>query len=207
MDWIFDLDGTLYSPFDHVWERMIQEMSLYFTETLSLPVTWKHEEQERLKTKWHTKQTIIAYLNEFELDFNELVNATHIPIIHHLQIQPRLGAETIHKLPGKKWVLTNSPESFAYALLKKLELYECFDGVFGIRPDLHIAKPHPDSYKRISVGSNVVMIEDWHENLVIPHSLGWKTVWFPEDDKPFSSILPPHVHKQIKTLAELSDLL
>ena len=73
MNWVFDLDGTLYTPLDHVWDEMVYEMRTYFVDTLHLPVDWSPEEQNRLKSKWQTKQIIIAYLDEFDLDFNALV--------------------------------------------------------------------------------------------------------------------------------------
>lgn len=205
-DWIFDLDGTLYTPLEHVWEITLLHMRRYFIETLGLPITLNLEEQENFKAKWKTTQTTVAYCNEFQLDFDALVSATHLPILNHIVVTPRLGAETIQHLPGKKWVLTNSPELFAHAMLRHINL-DIFDGVFGIRHDQQCAKPNPKSFQRVLVGPNVVMIDDWHENLIVPFELGWTTVWFPEPNQPRPRIIPAYVHHEIQSIAELANLL
>jgi putative hydrolase of the HAD superfamily len=208
-DWIFDLDGTLYTPIGALWNRLVEELKIYFIQTLRLPVTWEIDEQERLRVKWHTKQTIIAYLHEFQLDFDEIVNATHLPILHELSIEARPGIEVIRTLPGKKWLLTNSPESFAHAILRKLDLEHVFDGVYAIRDDCRVAKPDPESYRRIPVTcEKPIMIEDWHTNLRTPHKLGWTTVWFPEPDMEHPSTHDlTHVHMRIDSLLELRTLI
>lgn len=205
-DWIFDLDGTLYTPLEHVWKITLLHMRRYFIETLGLPITLSLEEQELIKAKWQTTQTTVAYCNEFQLDFDALVSATHLPILNHIVVTPRLGTETIQHLPGKKWVLTNSPELFAHAMLRHINL-DIFDEVFGIRHDQQCAKPNPKSFQRVPVGSHVVMIDDWHENLIIPFNLGWTTVWFPEINHPGPIELPSYVNLKITSLSQLTSLL
>lgn len=202
--WVFDMDGTLYSGIDRVWEKISKEMLKYFRDVLGLPVNMSLPEQEQLREKWQTQQTTIAYLNEYRLDFDDVVEKTHIPILASLEIEVRAGTECIPHLPGKKIVLTNSPEAFAHALLKKLGIHHYFDEILGLRHDMHHAKPNPLSYGRIQTSARVIIVEDWEHNLVIPHERGWKTAWFPEQDqshqKPF---FPIHVHKHITSLVEL----
>lgn len=205
--WVFDMDGTLYSGVDRVWEEITKEMLRYFRDVLGLPVDMTQTEQDRLREKWQTHQTTIAYLNEFQLNFDDVVAKTHIPILASLEIQVRAGAELIPYLPGKKIVLTNSPEAFAHALLKKLGMHHYFDEILGLRHDLHHAKPNPLSYERIQSGTHVVMVEDWENNLVVPHQLGWKTAWFPEQDQSHRPFFPDHVHKHITSLVELQGFI
>lgn len=207
MDWIFDLDGTLYSPISVLWEFLEKELRHYFIETLKLPVNWSPDEQNALRLKWKSKQTVVAYAKEFGLDFDEVVRATHFSILDTVPIERRPGIDTIRDLPGKKWILTNSPEAFARATLEKLQLDDVFDGVFGIRSDLLYSKPDRESYARINVGSRVCMIDDWHENLVVPKEQGWKTIWFPEIGVDRPILCPSYVDKEITSLVELTDLL
>lgn len=201
--WVFDMDGTLYSGVDHVWEKTVKELQRYFKNILGLPVDMSEEEQNRLREKWQTHQTTIAYILEFNLNFDEVIEATHLPILEHLVVHLRTGIESIQSLPGKKIVLTNSPETFAHALLKKLKIHHYFDAILGLRHDVHHAKPNALSYQRIGMGYRVIMIEDWEQNLIIPHKLGWSTAWFPEQDQSHRPLLPEHVHKHITSLEEL----
>jgi len=205
MEFVFDLDGTLYSRLDHVWEKISEQLHVYFVKTLQLPVTWSPEEQIHLKAKWHTQQTVVAYMNEFGLEFDVLVEATHLPVVDLLNIEARPGLERIAELPGKKWILTNSPESFAQAILTRLQIEKVFEGIYGIRSDITCAKPAQDSYLRIPVssGAQIIMVEDCADNLIIPHQFGWKTVWIPEAHHPFPTEQPEHVHHIITSLEEL----
>lgn len=205
--WVFDMDGTLYSPVERVWDATVKGMLEHFRDDLGLPVDLSQEEQDRLRKKWNTRQTTVAYLNEFKLDFDQIIATTHLPILDSIAIKVRAGAESIQHLPGKKIVLTNSPESFAHALLKKLGIHHFFDEVLGLRHDLCLAKPNPDSYKRVTEGEQTIMIEDWEENLLVPRNMGWKTIWFPEQDQSHRPMMPAHVHMHITSLAELQQLV
>ncbi|OGL63741.1 hypothetical protein A2839_00450 [Candidatus Uhrbacteria bacterium RIFCSPHIGHO2_01_FULL_47_10] len=202
MLWVFDMDGTLYSGVDHVWGEIEKEMVRYL-HGLGHPVRFDRTEQDLLRVKWQTRQTTIAYIHEFRLDFEEVIEETHLPILGNLVVELRAGAQSIQHLPGKKIVLTNSPESFAHALLKKLGIHHFFDAILGLRTDVFHAKPNALSYQRIAEGHRVVMVEDWEENLVVPHQLGWATVWFPEEDQSHRPFFPEHVHKHITSLEEL----
>lgn len=206
MDWVFDMDGTLYSLVDEVWRQKVQEFVKYFA-VRGISADWSEEEQSRLKQKWRTKQTLVAYIDEFNIDFDDIVRETHLPIVDDLPIRPRDGLELITSLPGRKWVLTNSPEPFAHAILNKLGINHVFNGVFGLRHNMRVSKPDSRSYLRVPVGSRVIMIDDWQENLVVPFKLGWKTIWFPEQDKPDQKLLPNHVHSKICSLEDLCMLI
>lgn len=203
MDWVFDMDGTLYSGVDRMWDELVHELRTYFVQTKNLPVDWTVEEQDRLKKKWRTRQTLVAYLNEFNLSFDDIVEATHLPVLDRLHFTLRPGVECIRSLPGRKWILTNSPEAFAYALLRKLSLLQVFDGVYGIRHDFRVAKPDQESFMRIPVNGQTIVIDDWHENLMVPSALGWTTVWFPEPNIPRPHAPLPYVEHEIHSLTEL----
>ncbi len=205
--WIFDMDGTLYTGVDRVWEEIVKLLQGYLRDHLGLSVEVSSEEQRALRKKWHTHQTTIAYIREFDLDFDELIEATHLPILESLVVELRHGIEVIQHLPGKKVILTNSPESFAHALLKKLDIHHLFDEVHGLRADMLHAKPHAESYQRFAHHAHVIMIEDYDANLCVPHQLGWKTAWFPEIDQSHLPAFPAHVHKHITSLAELQHFI
>jgi len=63
------------------------------------------------QTKHGTHQTIVAFMREYELefdeyglDFNTVVRYVYHGIFDGLRVTPRPGLETIAKLPGRKWV-------------------------------------------------------------------------------------------------------
>jgi putative hydrolase of the HAD superfamily len=206
VDWIFDMDGTLYSPLNEVWRETVSALARYFIER-GYPVDWSEEEQRRLKQKWNTKQTLVAYHREFDFDFDAVVATTHLPVLDRVPLFLRPGVHRIQYLPGRKWILTNSPEDFAHAVLKKLGLNHVFNGIFGVRRDCFVCKPEPGSYLRVPVDADVFFIDDYHKNLEIPFDIGWKTIWFPETHVERPSLIPHYIHHEIHSMDQLHDLV
>lgn len=206
--WVFDMDGTLHASNEEMWDEIVRNMLHYTRDKLGLPVTFEQAEQDHLRDKWQTRQTTMAYMREYNLDYDTFIEVTHMPVVEAIPFHLRRGIETIHHLPGEKIVLTNSPERFAHALLAKMGIRHLFNHVIGLSKDKRMAKPHPTSYQRVRAnGRRTIMIEDWHENLVFPHQQGWTTVWFPERDQSHRPIMPEHVHTHITSLEQLHALM
>jgi FMN phosphatase YigB (HAD superfamily) len=200
----FDLDGTLYKWQRVVWEHTLRGLLHYFRDILGLPVDMTLEEQRRMKAKWETNHTILAYIYEFDLNF-DMVSEVVASAIEEARIEARIGAETIRDLPGDKLVFTNSAEVVAQVLLKKIGMLDdTFTHVIGLSRHLHSAKPHARSYSRVPKYKETIMVDDIQKNLLVPHQLGWHTAWFPEEELPDSTFVPPpHIHHQIRSLADL----
>jgi putative hydrolase of the HAD superfamily len=93
------------------------------------------------------------------------------------------GLRTVlSRLPGRKVVFSNSPLSYAQAVLRVLRVADLFDGIFSIEHTGFRPKPDPVGFLRLLRRHGLhprgcVMVEDSLENLVTARRLGMKTVW------------------------------
>jgi putative hydrolase of the HAD superfamily len=97
-----------------------------------------------------------------------------------LEPNPALGAAIEH-LNGRKLILTNGTRRHAEAVLARLEIDRCFDGVFDIIAAELEPKPSPQTYARFLAAHGIdarraAMFEDLARNLAVPHALGMTTV-------------------------------
>jgi len=214
-EWIFDLDGTLYASQNDVWGRLFPRIVRYFSKKICKTEAEVSAECDVLKLKHGTHQTIVAFMREYEIEFNEygldfdmIVHYVYDGIFSGLCVEPRLGLETIANLPGRKWVLSNSPETFVHDMLVHLGVRDVFNGIFGVRSDALYAKPEARSYDRVPVESDrIIFVDDGDINLHMPAYYGWGTVWFPEDETLELQPNQTHVHKRIHSLSELSTII
>jgi putative hydrolase of the HAD superfamily len=123
---LFDLDNTLYSEASGLETGVAQRMNQFIANMFDLPVP------EAIKfRREHAKPygTTLEWLMR-ERGFHVL----------------RLMLNEIH-LP--KAVLTNAPLEHAQRVLKRLDIADCFTGVYDIRFNNLVGKPNPDAYLRV----------------------------------------------------------
>ena len=92
----------------------------------------------------------------------------------------------IGKLPGKKYVVTNSPKKYAYEVLKIGNLLRCFDGIYSVE-DMVVhrtikCKPARLFWQKMvsRIGcerKKVVVVDDSLTNLKTAKIAGFTTVW------------------------------
>jgi putative hydrolase of the HAD superfamily len=93
---------------------------------------------------------------------------------------PELAA-AIAALPGRRFVLTNSPRHHAERVLERLGMTELFSDIFDFARGGQFAKPHPNVYARLVAETGLdpartALFEDLVRNLREPRRLGMTTV-------------------------------
>jgi putative hydrolase of the HAD superfamily len=84
-------------------------------------------------------------------------------------------------LPGKKYIFTNGTKKHAENVLKKLNLENIFQSIFGIKEANYLPKPNLETYNLFLRTYKIdpktsIMFEDMGRNLIPAKELGMKTV-------------------------------
>ena len=109
-----------------------------------------------------------------------------------LDINPALRAN-IGALSGRKFIFTNGSKAHAENVAGYLNLFDLFDGHFGVEDTGYIPKPKPHAYdaflKRFPEidPKTAIFFEDNVRNLKVPKDLGMTTVLIvPKEAQPIS---------------------
>jgi putative hydrolase of the HAD superfamily len=120
--------------------------------------------------------------------------------------EPQLRA-TLRRLPGRKYVFSNSPAHYSRAVLRGLAIADLFTGVFCIEHTRYQPKPDIAGFLRLARTnrlrlSRCIMVEDMLENLRTAKKLGMRTIWVSRAGR-----APAYVDLKIADLMELPRLL
>jgi HAD superfamily hydrolase (TIGR01509 family) len=147
----------------------------------------------------------------FDLDLT-LYNSTDFvshrsPSVYYKSFtQKQMLAELLHRLPFRKYILTNASHSHAVTVSKSLGIQECFKGILSM--DMYnLSKPDPRIYTlACSLFSlnpaehDIWFFEDQHINLKpAKEKFGWHTVYIYDDTDPKNNRmakLPPYIDMQ-----------
>ena len=179
--WIFDLDNTLHDASPHVFPHLNRTMTAYLQQHLDLD----HDEASRLRRHYWKRYgaTLLGLMRHHGTDPHHFLRVTHeFPDLARMIVrEPGLRA-ALRRLPGRKLVFSNSPVSYALAVLRILRVADLFDGVFSIEHTGFRPKPDTAGFLRLLQRHRLhpgscVMVEDTLENLMTARRLGMKTVW------------------------------
>jgi putative hydrolase of the HAD superfamily len=116
-------------------------------------------------------------------DPHHFLRLTHdFPDLRKMVVRQPGLRQALCRLPGRKVVFSNSPVSYALAVLRILRVADLFDGVFSIEHTGFRPKPDPAGFLRLLRRHGLhprrcVMVEDSLQNLMTARRLGMKTVW------------------------------
>lgn len=175
--WIFDLDNTVYPPS----ARLFAQIETRMTDWVARMTGLAPAEADRLRADyWRDHGTTLAGLMaHHDIDPHEYL--THVHDIDFSSLTPDHDLNhAIHALPGQKIVHTNADKAYAQKVLCARGL-TAFEAVYGIEETGFHPKPDPRSYDAVLrlhgfQATNAVMFEDDPRNLMVPHSLGMRTV-------------------------------
>jgi len=179
--WIFDLDNTLHNAAPHIFPHINRAMTEYLQRHLGLD---EGAATELRRYYWQRYgATLLGLMRHHATDPRHFLWHTHqfSDLERMLVHEPQLRV-TLRRLPGRKFVFSNSPVHYSRAVLKLLAVADLFDGVFSIE---HVRyRPKPDSYGFLRLcrlnhlrPQRCIMVEDSLENLRTAATLGMKTVW------------------------------
>jgi putative hydrolase of the HAD superfamily len=176
--WIFDLDNTLYPRSANLFAQIDAKMTNYVAELLSLD----HAAAKKLQKELYHEQgtTLAGLMARYDIDPDDFLLRVHDLDYSPIEAAPELGA-AIAALPGRKFIFTNGDRPHAERTANKLGILEHFEDIFDIVAAELLPKPAALAYHRFLArhsidGSRAAMFEDLARNLVVPKTLGMKTV-------------------------------
>lgn len=203
--WIFDLDNTLHNATPHIFPRINRAMTAYLQRELGLDEL----QASALRSHYWKRYgaTLIGLMRHHGTDPHHFLHDTHqFPDLARVLLrEPGLRA-ALRRLPGRKFVFSNSPDRYARMILGGLGVADLFEGVFAIEHARF--RPKPDSYGFLRLcrarhlrPRRCIMVEDTLDNLRTAKRLGMRTVWVTRAAK-----APGYVDACVSGVADLERL-
>ncbi|OMQ45159.1 pyrimidine 5'-nucleotidase [Ensifer sp. 1H6] len=177
-DWVFDLDNTLYPHHVNLFSQIDRNMTAYVSALLSLePADAKKLQKDYYRDHGTTLKGLMIHHGIDPSDFLEKAHAIDYSIVPP---DPTLG-EAIKALPGRKFIFTNGSVAHAEMTARALGILDHFNDIFDIVAADFVPKPAGETYDKFMSlhrvdTRNAVMFEDLPRNLLVPKTLGMKTV-------------------------------
>jgi len=198
--WIFDLDNTLYPPSCKLFDQIAVKMTDYIVAQMKI----SPEAATKLRHGYYKKYgtTLRGLMVEHDLEPHGFLDYVHDIDYAPVAAHPDLIA-AIARLRGRKLVFTAGTKAHAANVLKRLGGHDSFECVFDIVDADFIPKPDARPYEIFLRQHQVApeqaaFFEDISENLLVPRSLGMRTILVGKHDE---AILPAHVDYVTKDLA------
>jgi len=160
----FDLDDTLYSSSNGLWQTIKERMNTYMRDRMG----FAEEDIPRLREKYFRQYgtTLRGLQANHAVDEQDFLAFVHdIPLGDYLQPNP-VVRKVIASLPTRNLVFTNADASHARRVLTALDLNDLFEAIVDVNAVAPYCKPMPESFKiamRIAGESDpakCVMIDD-----------------------------------------------
>ncbi len=213
MVWLFDLDNTLHDSSRAMFNAIDTAMTHAVQESAGCDLQTANA--LRLQYWKRYGATVIGMVRHHGVNAQDFLQRSHdfdIPSLIHAE--PGV-ARTLNRLPGRKILLTNAPESYARTVLDGLGLLPLFDNLWTmdqmalqgrLRPKPSLALMRQVLARSLVGPAQLILVEDTLKNLRAAHQLGMRTVHFHHPGTPFSSALkgkPPWVDMRITSLRQL----
>lgn len=178
--WLFDLDDTLHHASAHIFPHINQAMTDYVAEHLGVD----DEEANRLRTLyWHRYgATLTGLMRHHDVAPDHFLWHTHqFPQLHQQLVFERAVKSMLRRLPGRKFIFSNSPTHYAAAVLDAMGIRDIFESVWCIEQLRYTPKPFVPAFRRLLHREGLhprqcVMVEDSSDNLRTAKALGMRTV-------------------------------
>ncbi|WP_206659594.1 pyrimidine 5'-nucleotidase [Hansschlegelia zhihuaiae] len=185
--WVFDLDNTLYPASSRLFDQIDAKITAYVMERTGLDGI-----SARALQKYYYRQhgtTLAGMMAEDGLDPDHFLAFVH-DIDHSVLVPAPELAAAIARLPGRRFILTNGSRRHAESVASRLGVADLFEDVFDIAAAGFVPKPERVAYDAFLklhgiTPASAAMFEDLSKNLVVPHTLGMRTVLVtPRDGEP-----------------------
>ena len=179
-NWIFDLDNTLYPPEENIFSQIDKKMTSFISNSLDISIDEAYEIQKENFVNHGT--TLAGFMNDKNNKINpdKFLEYVHDIDLSTLRKDNKLR-EVLLLIPGKKYIFTNGTKHHAENVLKKLNLENIFQSIFGIKEANYLPKPNLKTYNLFLKNNKIdpktsIMFEDMSRNLVPAKELGMTTV-------------------------------
>jgi len=176
----FDLDETLYSKGNGLWDAIAARMNEYIHVQLNLPP----EDVSILRRHYYESYgtTLRGLQIHHQVDADEYLAFVHdLPLEDYIQPDPQLY-KLLSSLHIRKWIFTNADANHASRVLDILGLSDCFEGILDVRAIGFACKPEIEAYHRALTlanedqPNNCILLDDSVRNLAPAKDLGFTTV-------------------------------
>jgi len=177
--WIFDLDNTLYRSETNLYVQIEARMTEFIARLLDVRLSEAFTLQHFYFRSYGS--TLRGLMECDHVDPEEFLSYIHEIDLSPLRPEPRLRP-ALERLPGRRFVLTNSCRNYASRVLDQIGLNGIWDDIWDIRTLGFEPKPRPAAYQRIVEAGGfdpkaAAMIEDTPRNLVPAYRMGMTTVF------------------------------
>ncbi|QIV95873.1 putative hydrolase of the HAD superfamily [Allofrancisella inopinata] len=186
--YIFDLDNTLYSYKNGLFDSQLERMREYIKIKLKISDDEKAD-AIRDELYYECGSTMLGLMRYHNIDYKEYLNFIDDIDIGHFQPNLKLNSHLrTLKNTSNVYVFTNASNFHADRVMKQFGLDNLFHGVLTLEDTELVAKPKE---KYFEVGKNkfgidfskAIFFEDSSHNLVTAKYLGMETVLIHADDK------------------------
>ncbi|WP_243729327.1 pyrimidine 5'-nucleotidase [Paludibacterium purpuratum] len=200
--WIFDLDNTLHNADFGIFPHINRSMTDYIMRQLGLDESaaqaLRHRYYQRYGATMHGMQRHHA------IDPDLFLKETHrvAELIPLLQWDRHVGT-LLARLPGRKILLSNGPQTYVEQITRKMGIDRLFDALYGVERVGYRPKPHSLPFVTVCarerlIPARCIMVEDSLDNLRTAKSLGMRTVWITRQPR-----RPVYVDLRIGSLRDL----
>lgn len=153
-------------------------MTAYISRYLALQPTEARILQKEYLAEYGT--SLSGLMAVHGMDPAEFLDYVHDVDLEMLRPDPKLR-EGIKRLPGRKFIFTNGSQGHAKNVGTHLNVYDLFDGIFGIEDVDYVPKPKRSPYIKFCDYFDIdpakaIMFEDSVRNLEVPKHMGMATV-------------------------------
>lgn len=177
-NWIFDLDNTLYRADVAFFSQIDRKMTAFISQYLGLEPDEARKVQKDYLAEYGT--SLSGLMAVHNMDPAEFLDFVHDVDLSMLKPDPELRT-LIQAVPGRKFIFTNGSKKHAKNVAGHLNLFDLFEGSFGIEDGNYIPKPKASSYIKFCETFGIdphkaIFFEDGLRNLEIPKTMGMVTV-------------------------------
>ena len=137
-NWIFDLDNTLYRADVEFFSQIDRKMTAFISRYLALQPNEARLIQKDYLAEYGT--SLSGLMAVHGMDPAEFLDYVHDVDLSMLVPDPKLRTY-IEALPGRKFIFTNGSKGHAKNVAGHLNLFDLFDGSFGIEDGDYVPKP------------------------------------------------------------------
>ena len=217
--WLFDLDDTLHDATTASFGYTVQAMSAYMVEHLGV------DEDEATTLRQHYWQrygaTLLGLVRHHAVKAAHFLETTHrLPGLEQRLRTSAHDRAALRRLPGRKFILTNAPRTYALRVLDALGLRACFDGILCIEDMTmfghHRPKPDARMFRHVvarlkTQAHRCVLVEDTLEHQRSARRLGigtvWMQRWLTRPSSGHRALRPAYVDHRVHSIRRLASLV
>ena len=201
---IFDLDNTLYSPKNGLWDALSQRISDFMQFKMSIP----QDKIESLRKNYRRSfgSTYQGLKIQFSINEKEYLDYVHDIDLEQFISEDKNLCEILFELPQRKVIFTNADQGHTNRVLKILGVADHFDQIVDIQMTKPYCKPQIGAFItalnhfREPFPHNCAFIDDSQLNLTIAKRMGFLCI------EPWTSISMPNDFVQLESIYDLGSI-